>query len=63
MTTTPRHFLVDTDLTGAEQAEVLDLAEIMKAQRYSFKPLAGPQTGIVMFDRLRRVRESLSPRG
>src|SRR5699024_3060619 len=51
MTTTPRHFLVDTDLTGAEQAEVLDLAEIMKAQRYSFKPLAGPQTGIVMFDK------------
>ncbi|MDN6637696.1 MAG: ornithine carbamoyltransferase, partial [Yaniella sp.] len=45
MPTTPRHFLVDTDLTPAEQAEVLDLAEMMKAQRYQFKPLAGPQTG------------------
>lgn len=51
MPTTPRHFLVDTDLTPAEQAEVLDLAEMMKAQRYQFKPLAGPQTGIVMFDK------------
>ena len=51
MPTTPRHFLVDTDLTPAEQAEVLDLAEMMKARRYQFKPLAGPQTGIVMFDK------------
>lgn len=51
MPTTPRHFLVDTDLTPAEQAEVLDLADMMKAQRYQFKPLAGPQTGIVMFDK------------
>jgi len=51
MPTTPRHFLVDTDLTPAEQAEVLDLAEMMKAQRYQFEPLAGPQTGIVMFDK------------
>lgn len=51
MPTRTRHFLVDTDLTLAEQAEVLDLAETMKAQRYEFKPLAGPQTGIVMFDK------------
>jgi len=51
MTTTPRHFLVDTDLTAAEQAEVLDLAATMKTQRYDFKPLEGPQTGIVMFDK------------
>lgn len=51
MSTTPRHFLVDTDLTPAEQAEVLDLAEAMKAQRYQFKPLVGPQTGIIMFDK------------
>lgn len=51
MPTTPRHFLVDTDLTPAEQTEVLDLADIMKAQRYQYKPLDGPQTGIVMFDK------------
>lgn len=51
MRTTPRHFLVDTDLTPAEQTEVLELADIMKAQRHDFKPLAGPQTGIVMFDK------------
>lgn len=48
---TPRHFLIDTDLTAAEQNEVLDLAETMKRQRFDFKPLAGPQTGIVMFDK------------
>lgn len=47
----PRHFLVDTDLTPAEQAEVLELADTMKAHRYDFKPLVGPQTGIVMFDK------------
>ncbi len=51
MPITPRHFLVDTDLTPAEQAEVLNLAQIMKAHRYDYKPLAGPQTGIVMFDK------------
>lgn len=48
---TPRHFLIDTDLTPAEQGEVLDLAATMKQRRYDFKPLAGPQTGIVMFDK------------
>ena len=51
MPTTPRHFLVDTDLTPAEQAEVLTLATTMKTQRYDFTPLAGPQTGMVMFDK------------
>ena len=51
MPKTTRHFLVDTDLTAAEQAEVLSLAAIMKQQRYEFSPLAGPQTGIVMFDK------------
>lgn len=51
MTKTTRHFLVDTDLTPQEQTEVLDLAALMKQRRYDFKPLAGPQTGIVMFDK------------
>ncbi len=51
MPSTPRHFLVDTDLTPEEQLEVLDLAHLMKQRRYDFKPLTGPQTGIVMFDK------------
>ena len=46
-----RHFLVDTDLTPAEQSEVLDLAEQMKADRWLHRPLVGPQTGIVFFDK------------
>ncbi|MFC7402065.1 ornithine carbamoyltransferase [Citricoccus sp. GCM10030269] len=46
-----RHFLVDTDLAPAEQAEVLDLAAQMKNDRFLHRPLAGPQTGIVFFDK------------
>lgn len=46
-----RHFLKDTDLTSAEQAQVLDLAASMKADRYGYKPLAGPQTAAVIFDK------------
>ncbi|MGM7668892.1 ornithine carbamoyltransferase [Microbacterium sp. A93] len=46
-----RHFLVDTDLSPTEQSEVLDLAQAMKAERYRHRPLAGPQTGIVFFDK------------
>jgi len=46
-----RHFLRDDDLTPAEQAEVLDLAEAMKADRWGRTPLAGPQTVAVIFDK------------
>ncbi|MFC6354398.1 ornithine carbamoyltransferase [Rothia nasimurium] len=46
-----RHFLKDTDLTPAEQAQVLDLAASMKADRYGYKPLTGPQTAAVIFDK------------
>lgn len=46
-----RHFLKDTDLTPAEQARVLDLAAEMKADRFGFAPLAGPQTAAVIFDK------------
>lgn len=49
--TAVRHFLVDTDLSPAEQSEVLDLAARMKADRYASRPLAGPQTGLVIFDK------------
>jgi ornithine carbamoyltransferase len=46
-----RHFLRDDDLTQAEQTEILDLAEKLKADRYQVKPLAGPQTVAVIFDK------------
>ncbi|MDO4919513.1 ornithine carbamoyltransferase [Kocuria sp.] len=46
-----RHFLVDTDLTPEEQAEVLDLALALKADRFSRRPLAGPRTVGVVFDK------------
>ncbi len=46
-----RHFLRDDDLTPAEQAEVLDLAEAIKADRWGRTPLAGPQTVAVIFDK------------
>ena len=46
-----RHFLKDTDLSPAEQAEVLDLAVELRAAPYSRAPLAGPQTAAVIFDK------------
>ena len=62
MTTTDvRHFLIDTDLSPAEQAEVLDLAAALKADRYSRRPLAGPQTVAIIFDKTStRTRLSFS---
>jgi ornithine carbamoyltransferase len=47
----PRHFLRDDDLSPAEQAEVLDLAGAMKADRFARQPLAGPRTVAVLFDK------------
>jgi len=46
-----RHFLRDDDLSPAEQLEILDLAEKVKADRWARKPLAGPQTVAVIFDK------------
>ena len=46
-----RHFLRDDDITPAEQAEILDLAEALKADRWSRTPLEGPQTVAVIFDK------------
>ena len=46
-----RHFLRDDDLTPAEQAEVLALAARLKADRFAEKPLAGPRTVAVVFDK------------
>ncbi len=46
-----RHFLRDDDLSPAEQAHVLDLAARLKAAPYDERPLAGPQTVAVLFDK------------
>ena len=46
-----RHFLRDDDLSPAEQAAVLDLAGQMKADRFGHRPLAGPRTVAVLFDK------------
>ncbi len=50
-----RHFLVDTDLSPAEQREVLDLAAALKQDPYSIAPLAagrsGRRTVAVIFDK------------
>jgi len=46
-----RHFLRDDDLTQAEQNEILDIAVGLKADRFGTRPLAGPQTVAVIFDK------------
>jgi ornithine carbamoyltransferase len=46
-----RHLLRDDDLSPAEQAEILDLAEQVKADRWGRRPLEGPQTVAVIFDK------------
>jgi len=46
-----RHFLRDDDITPAEQAEILTLATQLKTDRWQTKPLAGPQTVAVIFDK------------
>jgi ornithine carbamoyltransferase len=56
-----RHFLRDDDLSPAEQSEVLDLADAMKASRYGFRPLEGPKAVAVIFDKpSTRTRVSFS---
>lgn len=46
-----RHFLRDDDLTPAEQAEVLDLAAKVKQDRFAHRPLDGPRSVAVLFDK------------
>jgi ornithine carbamoyltransferase len=46
-----RHFLRDDDLAPHEQAEVLDLAETMKKDRFGHRPFEGPMTVAVLFDK------------
>ncbi|WP_306371165.1 ornithine carbamoyltransferase [Nocardiopsis sp. CC223A] len=46
-----RHFLRDDDLSPAEQTRVLDLADAMKKDRFAQRPLAGPRTVALLFDK------------
>jgi ornithine carbamoyltransferase len=46
-----RHFLRDDDLSPAEQGEVLALAAELKQARFSHRPLAGPRSVALLFDK------------
>ena len=46
-----RHFLRDDDLSPAEQAQVLQLARELKAGKFARRPLEGPQTVALLFDK------------
>ncbi|HEX3900144.1 MAG TPA: ornithine carbamoyltransferase [Mycobacteriales bacterium] len=46
-----RHFLIDDDLTPAEQLVVLDTAARMKQDRLAERPLAGPRSIAVIFEK------------
>lgn len=46
-----RHLLRDDDLSPIEQKQVLDLAARLKDDRWLAKPLLGPQTVAVIFDK------------
>ena len=48
---TVRHFLADDDLTPAEQAEVLTLAAELKRNPLAKRPLEGPLSVAVLFDK------------
>jgi ornithine carbamoyltransferase len=48
---TLRHFLRDDDLSPNELAEVLDLAAVLKADRFARKPLEGPKGVALLFDK------------
>ena len=59
--TTPRHFLRDDDLSPAEQAEVLEIAALLKAEPLTHQVLAGPLAVAVLFDKpSTRTRVSFS---
>jgi ornithine carbamoyltransferase len=46
-----RHFLVDDDLTVEEQTAILDAADRMKKDRFAARPLAGPRSVAVVFEK------------
>lgn len=47
-----RHLLRDDDITPAEQSTILDLAAEMKANRFQYRPLEGPRSVAVFFDKV-----------
>jgi ornithine carbamoyltransferase len=53
-----RHFLRDDDLTPAEQAEVIDLADAMKADPFGHTPLAGRSVAAIFEKNSTRTRLS-----
>lgn len=56
-----RHFRRDDDITPAEQSQIIDLAIAMKADPYAHKPLAGPKSVALIFDKpSTRTRVSFS---
>jgi ornithine carbamoyltransferase len=46
-----RHFLRDDDLSPEEQQEILDLADRFKAEPLEHRPLAGPKSIAVIFEK------------
>ena len=46
-----RHFLIDDDLSPAEQLALLDTADRMKRDRVAQRPLAGPRSVAVIFEK------------
>jgi ornithine carbamoyltransferase len=46
-----RHFLLDDDLSPAELLDVLDDADRLKKDRYGARPLAGPQSVALIFEK------------
>ena len=48
---TPRHFLIDDDLSSAELAAVLDEAGRLKKDRFGARPLQGPRSVAVIFEK------------
>ncbi|GAB3665654.1 ornithine carbamoyltransferase [Nocardioides korecus] len=50
-TSAARHFLRDDDLSPAEQSALLDHAAALKAAPFSARPLEGPRTVAVLFDK------------
>jgi ornithine carbamoyltransferase len=54
-----RHFLRDDDLSPDELLEVLDLADAMKADRHRHRPLTGPKSVALIFDK-QTLRTQLS---
>jgi len=46
-----RHFLRDDDISAQEQSDILDRALLLKADRFGSRPLKGPHTVAVIFDK------------